>query len=130
MRKKVKRRLGWIVLVIILLMALISFTVVLVTAKRELAATRAELKEARVALNDMENSGQIEALLLAAVTFYTEGQIQKSYRLFDYAIEKMVNRQKEYVDVLPRWLFYDPIVARKFGLERGVKRSFRRFGGG
>ena len=130
MRRKVKRRLGWIVLAIILLMALIFLTVVLVTTKTELAVVRAELKETQTAFNDMENSGQIEALLLAAVTYYTEGQTQKSYRLFDYAIEKMANQQEEYVNVLPRWLFYDSIVANKFGLKKEVKRSSRRFGGG
>jgi len=130
MRKKMKRKLGLIVLVVIFLMALISLIVVLVATKTELVAAQAELKETQDALNDMENSGQIEALLLAAVTFYTEGQIQESYRLFDYAIEKMANQQGEYINVLPRWLFYDSIVANKFGLKKEAERSSRRFGGG
>ena len=139
MTKKVKRRLGWIVLVGILLSAIVFFAIALISARTKAAVAKAELAEvqnnlteARSALEAAKDEEQIQVLIRVSVVSYTEGDRAAAVRFLEYAISKMDSRQQEDLGMLPAKMKKDPIIAKKLGLKlaKGSHGSARRFGGG
>jgi len=131
MRRNTKRRLGWIVLISILLSAIAFFAIALISARTKLAETRAELAATESVLEDTREQEQIEAFFRTSVVLYTEGDKKAAVRFLEYAISKMDARRNADLGILPAKMLKDPRVAKKLGIKlaKGPQKN-RRFGGG
>lgn len=131
MTKKVKQRLGWIVILGILLFTIALLEIGLISARTELAAARQELAAEQSALDDAKEQEQIECFLRISVVSYTEGRRKEAYRFVEYAIYKMADRDVAHLGALPAKMLQDPLIARKLGLKKGKTQIHAcRFGGG
>jgi len=132
MRKRMKRRMGWIVLVGILLSAIAFFAIVSISARKEVAKIRAGLATVRPALEIAAEDKHIEYYLENAVLFYNEGQKRDCFKFLDTAFERMKDRNRRNLMTLTEEMIRDPAVTSRLGfktIER-TQRNVRRFGGG
>jgi hypothetical protein len=128
-----KRRLGWIVIVGILLFTIALLAIGLISARTELAAARQELAVAQCVLDDAKEQEQIEGFIRISVVSYIEGDKKAAVRFLEYAIYKMADRDRQNIGVLPAKMLKDPVIAKKLGLNKLAKKGLqgnRRFGGG
>jgi len=135
MRRKMKRRMGWIVLIGILVSAIAFFAIALTSARTELAKIRAGLVTVGPALEIAAEDEEIKCYLENAVLFYNEGQKRDCFKLLDVAFEKMKDRNRRNFMTLTEEMIRNPAVTSRLGLGtmRNVKatqRTARRFGGG
>ncbi len=128
-----KRRLGWIVIVGILLFTIALLAIGLISTRTKLAETRADLSVTKFFLDITREQEPPEAFLRISVVLYTEGKKKAAYQFLEYAIFKMDNQRQEDLSLLPTQMLRDPVIAKKLGLKvtkKGSQGNIRRFGGG